>query len=131
MGQSCKDVGADMTPTIVLLLFAFIHQGIPCINRRLPQITYHPVDGGVIAAQEEAYRQEMIEKYEAELSKQETSTEASEDESNSTATCRVCSADEEDSPRFFFNVLEDERQLPCCTDDDDNDNEDQEEEATE
>ena len=31
---------------------------------------YHPVDGGVIAAQEEAYRQEMIEKYEAELSKQ-------------------------------------------------------------
>ena len=78
---------------------------------------YHPVDGGVIAAQEEAYRQEMIEKYEAELSKQvlpqhrkisrkkdevkiqETSTEASEDASNSTATCRVCSADEEDSPR--------------------------------
>ena len=40
--QSCRGVGADMTPAILLLLFGFIHQGVPCvpgINRRLPQIT--------------------------------------------------------------------------------------------
>merc|ERR1712154_731594 len=100
-----------MTPTIVLLLFAFIHQGIPChtiLTRRLPQITYHPVDGGVIAAQEEAYRLEM--------KRQETSTVASEDEGNSTASCRVCTEEEQDSPRFFFdNLSEGERQVPCCT----------------
>jgi len=99
-----------MTPAIVvLLLFGCIQPGVPCVTRRLPQITYHPVDGGVIAAQEQAHRDEM--------KRQETSTAASEEGESGTASCRVCSAEEEqDSPRFFFGQSsEDERQVPCCT----------------
>merc|ERR1711936_950548 len=109
MGQSCRAVPPDMTLNIlVLLLFGVIHRGSSC-TRRLPRITYHPVDGGAIAAQEEAHKQEMMQ--------QATSTAASEPE-DSTATCRVCSAEEQESARFFFQQSsEPDRQLPCCTED--------------
>merc|ERR1711936_261235 len=109
MGQSCRAVPPDMTLNIlVLLLFGVIHRGSSC-TRRLPRITYHPVDGGVIAAQEKAHKQEMMQ--------QATSTAASEPE-DSTATCRVCSAEEQESARFFFQQSsEPDRQLPCCTED--------------
>merc|ERR1712088_347876 len=108
MGQSCRAVPPDMTLNIlVLLLFGVIHRGSSC-TRRLPQITYHPVDAGVIAAQEEAHRQEMMQ--------QATSTAASEPV-DSTTTCRVCSTEEQESARFFFSQSSDSRQLPCCTED--------------
>ena len=70
------------------------------------------MDGGVIAAQEQAHRDEMkrqvlaqscYKKKRKDLSTvtiQETSTVASEEGESGTASCRVCSAEEEqDSPR--------------------------------